>query len=311
MKVLISGSNGLIGKALSKSLQSAGHGVVPLVRGPRSVTGGPTWDPEAGTIDLDSLEGVDAVVHLAGENISGRRWTEGQKARIRQSRVEGTQLLAKALAELTERPAVFISSSAYSYYGDCGEKFLLESMEPGIGFAAELCKSWEAATAAAEAAGIRVVHLRIGTIISRERGLLAELLPSFKLGLGARFGKGTHYVSWVSLKDTIGIIEHAIKASTLSGPLNVTAPEPVMNREFTATLARVLKRPSLMVIPPWVLRLMLGEIADEVILKSFRMSADRILSSGYSFYHPDLSTCLKAHLSRLLICSLFMAVESI
>jgi uncharacterized protein (TIGR01777 family) len=298
MKILISGASGLIGSTLVKSLSGAGHEVTRLVRrghpGPAEIR----WDPPAGHLDPASLEGFDAVVHLAGESIAAARWSRQRKARIRQSRVQGTRLLSSTLAGLGRPPGVLASASAIGYYGNRGDQQLDEESPLGSGFLAEVGRDWEAATGPAAEAGIRVVHLRTGMVLASRGGALARMLPLFRLGLGGRLGGGRQYVSWVTLDDVVGAVSHVLLTETLRGPVNLVAPQPVSNRQFTATLGRVLRRPTLLPAPRFALRIILGQVADELLLASTRVVPKRLLDTGYQFRHPELETALRHVLGR-------------
>src|SRR5579884_1588092 len=245
MRIVISGSHGLIGSALLPGLEARGHRVIRLVRGAAPPASEDiSWDPGAGRIDAERLEGMDAVIHLAGASIAAGRWTAAQKARIRQSRVDGTLLLARTLAARARRPGVLLSASAVGYYGDRGSELLDERSGPGRGFLADLCRDWEAATDPARAAGIRVVVLRTGSVVSSHGGFLARLLPVFRLGVGGPLGSGRQYLSWIALPDVVGAVAHLLAREDVVGPVNLVAPHPVTNREFTRTLARLLRRPA-------------------------------------------------------------------
>ena len=297
MDVAITGSSGLIGTALSAALRSAGHTVRPVVRsggGPGTVR----WDPSAGTIDAAELAGVDAVVHLAGEPIADERWSEEQKQRIRSSRVEGTTLVARTVADLDPQPAVLLSGSAIGYYGDRGDEVLTESSPPGDGFLPDVVEAWEAATAPASDAGIRVAHLRTGIVLDADGGALSKQLPLFKLGLGGRLGSGQQWVPWISLADEVAAIVHLLDAD-VSGPVNLTAPEPVTNAEFTTTLAEVLGRPAIFPIPRFGPNLLLGkELAESLLYSSARVAPRVLEGDGYRFRHPELEGALRAILDR-------------
>lgn len=292
MKLLISGASGLIGSSLTRAVVDAGHTVVPLVRKP-GIPYTVHWDPEKGTIDSAGLEGCDAVVHLAGESIASRRWTPAQKARILHSRVQGTELLASALARLNRRPAVMISSSAIGVYGDCGDAVVTEATAPGSDFLASVCKAWEHATAAASNAGIRVVHLRTGIVLAKNGGALAKMVTPFKLGVGGRIGSGMQYMSWIDLEDEVQVILHCIQTESLQGPVNSVGPSPVTNAEFTKTLGRALSRPSVVPLPAFAARLALGEMADGLLLASQRVQPTKLLSTGYVFRHTNLEQTLR------------------
>jgi hypothetical protein len=292
MDVAVTGSSGLIGSALSPVLTAAGHRVLRVVR---TAEGGPDtlrWDPEAGTIDAGGLEGVGGVVHLAGEGI-GRRWSARQKARILDSRMAGTRLLAETLAKLSRPPAVLVSASAIGVYGDRGDEVLTEASPPGGGFLASVAQGWEAATEAAQTGGIRVAHLRSGEVLSRHGGALAKMLTPFRLGLGGRLGSGRQWVSWIAIDDEVAAIVHIIGDESLVGPVNATAPNPVTNAEFTKALAGALHRPAVLPVPAPALRLLLGrEMADELLLVSQRVIPERLNGSSFSFQTPEIASAL-------------------
>ncbi|MFP3907240.1 MAG: TIGR01777 family oxidoreductase [Acidimicrobiales bacterium] len=299
MDVVISGASGLIGTALAARLRERGHTPIPLVRrevreGERAIR----WDPDGGTIDHGSLEGVDAVVHLAGENIGARRWTDEQKAKISNSRTRGTTLLAEALVGLDQRPEVFISASAVGYYGDRGDEVLTETSGPGDDFIAEVCVKWEASSQLAAAAGIRTVNTRTGVVLATEEGALARQLLPFKLGVGGRLGSGRQWQSWISLADEVGAICHLLEAD-VEGPVNLTAPNPVTNNEFTKTLGRVLRRPTLVPIPIFAPALLYGrELVETLLLVSQRAVPSVLEASGYEFTHAQLEPALRDILGR-------------
>jgi uncharacterized protein (TIGR01777 family) len=298
MNILVTGASGLIGTALVSSLASSSHEVTRLVRG-QPTSGGKTarWDPMAGTIETGAIEGVDAVVHLAGENIAAR-WTSAKKAKIRDSRVKGTQLLCETLTRLSSPPKTLVSASAIGYYGDRGDAILTEDSAPGRGFLSEVCRAWEAATEPAQQHGIRVVQLRLGVVLSANGGALAKILPPFRLGLGGVLGSGQHYMSWIALDDAVGAIQHAIVTDALQGPTNAAAPRGVTNQEFTKTLGKVLGRPTAIPLPAFAARLMFGEMADEVLLASARIQPTKLVASGYQFRYPELEGALRHVLSR-------------
>ncbi|MBI3326698.1 MAG: TIGR01777 family protein [Nitrospinae bacterium] len=294
MNVLITGASGFIGSALIPVLVSGGHRVTRLVRAqPRLGHAEVHWDPEVGTVDTAGLEGMDAVVHLAGENLAAGRWTAARKVRIRGSRVKGTQVLCEALARLAQPPSVLICASAIGYYGERGEEVLREESPPGLGFLAEVCRAWEAAAAPAVQRGIRVVHLRNGVVLSPAGGALAKMLTPFKMGIGGKLGSGRQYISWIALDDMVGVVSHVLATATLQGPVNAVAPHPVTNREFTTTLGRVLSRPTLLPMPAFAARLAFGEMADELLLASTRVEPARLLASGYQFRYPQLEGALR------------------
>lgn len=299
MKVIVTGASGLIGTALVPFLTTGGHRVTRLVRSqPRLGAAEVQWDPMAGQIDLGSLEGIDAVVHLAGENIAAGRWTVEQKTRVRDSRVKGTRVLCEALVGLSQPPQVLASASAIGYYGDRGEEVIREDSPPGRGFLAEVCRDWEAATEPAAQKGMRVVHLRIGMVLSTAGGALAKMLPPFKLGAGGVIGTGKQYMSWVGIDDVVGAIHHVLSTDTVHGPVNLVAPHPVTNSEFTKTLGRVLGRPTLFPLPAFAARLLFGEMADELLLASTRVEPSRLMETGYTFRHPDLEAALRHVLGK-------------
>ena len=292
MKVLVTGSSGLIGSALMPALRGAGHTVVPLVRG-RPGPGFARWNPDDGSLDRGALDGVDAVVHLAGENIAAGRWTPAHKARIRDSRVQGTALLVRALRELDRKPRVFVSGSAVGFYGDRGTALLDEGSARGRGFLADVSAQWEDAARPAADAGIRVVTMRTGVVLSGAGGALGKMLPPFRLGLGGPVGAGTQYMSWIALDDVVGAIQHLVATDSVVGPVNLVAPNAATNREFTKTLGKVLGRPTLFRVPAFAIRLALGEMADELLLASIRAQPARLTASGYRFRYPDLEAALR------------------
>ncbi len=293
MKILLSGASGFIGSALVATLGDEGHEPVRLVRAePRPGEPEIGWDPTAGRLDAASLEGFDAVVHLAGESIAEGRWTRAKKVRIRDSRVRGTELLARTLARLTDRPDVLISASAIGFYGDRGDEELDEQSPRGNGFVAEVCRQWEGASRMAGEAGIRVVQLRMGLVLSPTGGALAKMLPAFRLGLGGPLGSGRQYVSWITLDDLIDVVRHVIATDTLQGPVNAVAPQSVTNRELARALGRALRRPARVPVPGFALRAMLGEMADELLLASTRVLPRRLLDTGFRFGDADLADAL-------------------
>jgi uncharacterized protein len=297
MKVLISGATGLIGSALIPALESGGHEATRLTRSPGS-SGDVSWDPSSGTIDASRLEGHDAVVHLAGENIGEGRWTPEKKRRILESRREGTRLLAETIAGLSEPPRVLVSASAVGYYGDRGNELLREDSEPGSDFLAEVCKAWEAAADPAREAGIRVVHPRNGIVLSTEGGALARTLPIFKLGGGGRIGSGRQWWSWVAIDDIAGAYVHALTDDSVEGPVNVGSPNPLTNAEYTKVLKRVLNRPTFFPLPAPAARLMLGEVADALLLASQRVEPAKLRETGYEFRYPELEGALRHLLGK-------------
>ena len=297
MNVLVSGSEGLIGSALVPTLTNRGHRVVRLTRSEATEDDTVRWDPSAGTIDAARLEGIDAVVHLAGENIVGR-WTSAKKARIRDSRVRGTQLLAETLAGLPAPPSVMVSASAIGYYGDRGDELLTEESGPGSNFLSRVSQEWEAAADPAREAGIRVVHPRFGIVLSTNGGALGTTLPIFKLGGGGRIGSGRQWWSWVAIDDVAGAIFHALTTDSVSGPMNVGSPNPVTNAEYTRTLGRILNRPTVFPLPAPAARLILGQVADELLLASARVEPAKLKETGYEFRYPELESALRHLLGR-------------
>ncbi len=300
MKVLVSGASGLVGSALIPFLTTGGHSVTRLVRkdGARVGDGEVAWSPVAGTIDRAGLEGFDAVVHLAGENIASGRWTPERKQRIRDSRVNGTQVLCEALAQCVQPPRVFVGASAIGYYGDRGDETLTEESEAGEGFLTEVCRDWEAAAAGLTDTGIRTALLRIGIVLSPAGGALKKMLLPFQLGLGGVIGPGTQYMSCIALDDLIGVIQHAISNAEVSGPINAVCPEAVTNREYTRTLGRVLGRPTLFPVPAFAARLAFGEMADTLLLASTRVEPRVLMQTGYSFRYPNLEDALRHVLGK-------------
>jgi uncharacterized protein (TIGR01777 family) len=296
LHVAITGASGLIGQALQAFLTTGGHRVTRLVRR-APAPGEVRWHPD-GPGDLSPLGVVDAVVHLAGESIAGGRWSTTRKEAIRSSRADGTANLVAALARLPRPPRVLVAASAVGIYGDRGDEPLTETAPTGSGFLADVGREWEAASAAALAAGTRVVHTRFGIVLSPAGGALARMLPPFRLGVGGRLGSGRQWMSWVALDDVIGAIHHAILTEAMRGPVNVTGPAPVSNAEFTATLARVLRRPAIVPVPGVALRIAFGELADEALLAGQRVLPAALLAAGYRFRHPALGSALRHLLGR-------------
>ena len=297
MRIAITGSRGLVGSELVPFLTTGGHQVTHITR-TQSEPDDIVWNPQQGQLDPTALEGVDVAVHLAGENIAGRRWNTQQKKRILDSRVNGTRLLCKKLATLQNPPQVLVSASAIGVYGDRGSEVMSETSDPGEGFLTDVATQWEAATQAASDRGIRVVHLRFGIILSRRGGALAKMLTPFRLGGGGIVGDGKQYWSWITLDDTVAAILHALMTDTLTGPVNVVAPQPVTNREFTKTLGRVLTRPTIVPMPGFLARLVLGEMADDLLLASLRVNPQRLIETGFAFQHAELETALRHLLGR-------------
>ena len=294
MRVGITGSSGLIGTALTRHLGDGGHEAVGIVRRSPQGSAELQWDPAAGTIDREHLRRLDAVVHLAGAGIGDHRWTDEYKRTLLDSRVQGTTTLATAMAELgTEGPRVLISGSAVGFYGERGDEVLDESSAGGVGFLADICRAWEASTAPAEGSGVRVVHIRTGIVLSRHGGALKKMLPLFKLGVGGRFGNGEQWMSWISIRDQVAAIEYLL-THDVSGPVNLTAPGAVRNAEFAKTLGGVLRRPTLLPVPSFGPKLLLGgELADALLFDGQRVTPSVLQAEGYTFEHPDLSSALR------------------
>lgn len=299
MRVAVTGSHGLIGRHLVPALVAAGHDVIRVVRGDAGEPGAVAWDPAAGQIDAAALAGADAVVHLAGVGIGERRWNPDHKRAVLDSRVQGTTLLAEAVARLDPRPAVLVSASAIGYYGDRDDELLSESSPSGSGFLADVCRRWEAATSPATAAGVRTVSLRTGVVQAAGGGALATQLPIFRLGLGGRLGRGRQWVSWISIDDEVGAVLHALGDARVEGPMNVTSPAPVTNAEYVATLGRILGRPAVLAVPPLALKVALGpEMASELLLASQRVAPGVLEATGFEWRHRYLEEALRAVLSR-------------
>ncbi len=296
-RVVISGTNGLVGRALVADQKAKGREAIRLVRQPPSRPDERQWSPSEGTLAADALDNADAVIHLAGEPILGR-WTAAKKARIMNSRVNGTRLLAEALARSARPPRIWVSASAIGIYGAQGEAALDESSPQADDFLAQVCRAWEESTRPAVEAGIRVVNLRISMVLSPDGGALASMLLPFKLGLGGRQGDGRQWMSWVALPDLLRIIEFALNTDGLSGPINATTPHPVRNQEFVDTLGRVLRRPTLFPIPGWALRLIFGEVAEATMLASAKVTSSRLEAAGFNFENERLEAALRRVLSR-------------
>lgn len=299
MRVAITGASGLIGTELTALLEDAGDEVVPVVRD-RTQAGdtGVYWNPPAGVIETQRLAGVDGVVHLAGENVGAGRWSGARKQSIRNSRVEGTELLARTVASLAPPPRVFVAASAIGFYGDRGDRQLSESDGPGHGFLSEVCGAWEAATTPAREAGVRTVNLRIGVVLASGGGALARMLTPFRLGLGGTVGCGRQYVSWITLPDVCRAIRHCLQSESLSGPVNAVAPTPVTNRELTRALGRALARPTVAPLPAPLVRVLLGEMGTTLLLASTRVTPGRLLADGFAFEHERIDDALAAVLAR-------------
>jgi uncharacterized protein (TIGR01777 family) len=304
MKVLVSGSTGLVGSALVEALHERGDPVLRLVRPSSRRRGeetGIAWDPATGTVDIDAIDrhgGVDAVVHLAGDNLASGRWTPAKKASIRDSRVRGTRVLCEALSRLRPPPSTYVGASAIGYYGDRGTELLTETSAPGTGFLAEVCVAWEAATEPLSATPARVVVLRLGMVLSRAGGALAKMLTPFRLGLGGRVGRGDQYVSWIALDDVVSIILRALVDDSLSGPINTVAPNPVTNLDFARALGSALGRPAICPMPAVAARLAFGEMADELLLASTRVEPRVLQGKSFAFGYPALPSAFRHVLGK-------------
>jgi hypothetical protein len=288
MRVLMSGASGLLGSAIRESLESDGAAVVPLVRGKPASETQISWEPGKQLVLAPSF---DVVIHLAGESVVGR-WTAAKKARIHDSRVLGTRTLADAVKRMETKPRAFVAASAIGYYGDRGDEVLSEGSASGTGFLTEVCREWEAETEPIEQAGVRVVHIRIGVVLSRQGGALGKMLLPFRLGLGGRIGNGRQWWSWIHVDDIVGAVRHVLSHEALRGPVNLVAPNPVTNADFTAALGRELSRPAILPAPAFALRLALGEMADGALLASARVRPDQLLASGYRFRFRELEAAL-------------------
>ena len=291
MNILLTGSTGLIGKALSRHLKTKGHNIYPLYRNP-STAKAHYWNPEEDQIHLDDQIKLHAVIHLAGENIADSRWSQKKKDSILNSRVHGTRLLAETISQLKHKPSVLISGSAIGYYGDTGDNIVDENSARGEGFLSDVAAQWEAATQAAEDADIRTIHLRTGIVLSPEGGVLQKMLSPFRMGLGGVVGNGQQYMSWISINDVVQIIDHMLNDEQLSGPYNLVAPKPVTNYTFTKTLGTVLHRPTVSPLPAFMARMIFGEMADALLLSSSRVAATRLKTPGYIFIDNELKETL-------------------
>ncbi len=291
MKIILAGSSGLIGKALTQQLAKSGHSILKLVRKRPLAADERFWDPALRQLDPQDLEGVDAVINLAGENIAGR-WTAARKRAILESRTSSTQLLAKTLAGMSHPPKLLINASAIGYYGDRGDELLTEAASSGTGFLADVCRAWETATEPAERAGLRVIHLRLGIVLSREGGALMKMLMPFKFGLGGVVGSGNQYMSWIALDDLVRLVEFSLQNS-IQGAVNAVSPAPVTNRAFTKALGSALHRPTLMPLPAFAVNLLLGEMGQEMLLNSVRVVPEKLTQAGFKFQYPELLPALE------------------
>jgi uncharacterized protein (TIGR01777 family) len=294
MKVLIAGGTGFVGRALTEHLRKRSHQTVLVARSSAGGEGSFTWDPPRGEVPDRAFEGVDAVVNLAGEPIVGARWTQARRHRIAQSRFDATQTIVDAMRRRSPRPLTLLNASAVGYYGDRGSQILDEQSIAGDGFLASLCCEWEARATQASSFGVRTVFLRFGIVLGRDGGALRKMLPAFRCGLGGRLGSGDQWMSWIGIDDTVRAIEHALTSPSLAGPINLTAPHPVTNRDFTAALARALRRPAILAVPAAVLRGAMGEMADATLLVSQRALPAKLQSAGFQFQHPELAAALGA-----------------
>jgi hypothetical protein len=295
-RIAIAGASGLVGVRLCAALEADGHALLRLVRRPASGPGEAEWDPLNGRLEPGALEGIDAFVHLSGESIAAGRWSPARKSEIVRSRTVSTRLVAATLARLASRPAL-VAASAIGYYGDRGGEWLDETSRPGRGFLPEVCVEWERACDAAREAGLRVVNVRIGVALDPAGGALPAMLVPFRLGLGGKMGTGAQYVSWITLDDLVGSLRHCLVSTTLSGPVNAVAPAPVTNAELTRVLSRVLGRPAFLRVPASVLRLALGQAADELLLGGARISSGKLERSGFVFRDPEIEAALRRIIS--------------
>jgi uncharacterized protein (TIGR01777 family) len=296
LRIAVTGSTGIVGSQLVSFLEAADHHVVPIVRRSTGARDEVHWNPESGSIDAEKLEGIDAVIHLAGESIAQGRWTTAKKHRIMESRRQGTALIASTLGELQRPPKVLVSASAVGYYGNRGQEQLTETSSAGKGFLAEVCEAWERAAQPAVSAGIRVVHPRFGVVISGEGGMLAQLRPLFRLGLGGTIGRGKQYMSWIAIDDVLGILLESVLNDRINGPVNAVAPIAVTNSEFTKKMGRVLHRPTIAAAPSPFVRLALGEMADELLIASQRVEPSVLTDHGFPFAYGGLAEALRNEL---------------
>lgn len=295
MRVGIAGASGLIGKPLVASLESRGIEVSRLVRSAPKSDREIEWHPDRGMIDAAALEGIDALLNFAGDGIADGRWTKEKKRRIHDSRINGTKLLSETIANLSAKPKTFINACAIGFYGDRGAELIDEDSAPGAGFLAGVCREWEQATSAAEQAGIRVVRLRLGVVLTRDGGIVGSMLRPFKMGLGGKLGSGKQYISWITIEDTIAAINFILNHDNLSGPINLVAPQPATNTEFTKALGHALSRPTFMAMPAFIVRLVFGsEMANEMMLSSTRVSPSVLNEAGYQFQYPEINKAVKA-----------------
>ncbi len=299
MKVLITGANGLLGSKLCEFFRNEGHQVVRMLRGnpERNTSTELYWDPVAGKIDVSSLEGMDAVVHLVGETVA-QRWTDDAKQKIIQSRIKSTDLLCRSLAQLKKRPEVLIAGSAIGYYGDRGQLSVTEEASVGSGFLADLCVKWETATKPATEAGIRTINMRTGVVLSKEGGALSKMLTPFQMGAGGILGDGKQYMSWIAMPDVLNAVKFMIENKNLSGPVNLVASNPVTNQDFTKALGKVLHRPTICPVPAPVVKLLMGQMADEMLLSGAKVLPSKLESAGYKFKYPFIEDGLREAVSH-------------
>ena len=295
LKILVTGSTGLVGRALCAHLAGRGDEVLRLVRRESAAGDEVPWNPMEGTCDAAAFD-VDAIVHLAGENIGARRWSKGQMLKIRESRVAGTRLISEGAVRITRRPKVLVSASAIGFYGDRGDEVLSEDAVRGEGFLADVCADWELATDQAVRSGLRVVNTRTGMVLAKGGGALEKMLPPFRLGLGGRIGSGRQWMSWIHLDDLVGVLCRAIDDESLSGPVNAVAPNPVTNADFTRALGRALRRPTVSPLPAFAARIVMGKMADELLLASTRVVPTKLTEGGFEFQHAEIDAGLAAAL---------------
>ena len=299
MKILVTGASGLVGSALLPMLQTGGHTVVRLTRKKANTREQEViWDPDSGKLDSQGLEGIDAVVHLAGEGIADRRWSTAQKERIRKSRQVGTRVLAEAIAGMKMPPKVFVCASAIGYYGDRGDETLTEESAPGQGFLPEVCVGWEQACQPVRDKGVRTANIRIGVVLTPQGGALQKMMLPFKMGVGGVIGSGKQYWSWIALDDLVGVIHHALTHDDVSGPVNATTPHPCTNREFTKTLGKVLSRPTIFPLPAFMAKVVVGEMANDLLLASAKVMPKKLEATGYQFRFPELEPAFRHLLGR-------------
>lgn len=298
MRIAITGASGFVGQAVAVALRAGSHDLVRLVRRPDGRPDSATWDPATGALDAKNLGAIDAVIHLAGENIAAGRWKASRKNAMAESRGPATERLCRTLLTLPQRPRVLVSASATGIYGDRGDEVLDEQSAPGTGFLADVAQAWEAATAKARDAGMRVVTLRIGMVLDPAGGALSRMRLPFRLGLGGRLGHGRQWISWITRRDLVRAIEFVLQREDLSGPVLAVAPEPVTNRDFTRALGRALSRPTFVPAPAFLLRLLFGEMADALLLASQRAVPRRLPASGFAFADPQLGPALQSMLSQ-------------